>query len=285
MQRTFVVVAVLVGLLVPGVLRADPCAALDAAQKKTAEGIMAQVYPHDCCDDTLAACLAADKPSRLVKRLAAAVCRRVAADQKPEDVTRALERRGTSMVPVGPPAVIDTSGSPFAGDKTAPVQVVGYACARCPFCSKIVPALHTCVTGGRLQGKAQLAIRLFPIRGHAHSIESGLAVEAANGLGQFWAYLLKVYEGFDSFSLEALTRWAAEVGLDPATFEAATTDPKTRERVVAAKREGLSHRVAATPTFFVNGKVYRGDLDPEAFWDALEEEHERVTGVLCQPAP
>ena len=278
--------AVLVAaLLPPAAAGADPCAALDAEKRALAQGVMDQVYPHECCDETLSACLGAERPSRLVRRLAGDVCRRVAAGQAKEEIVRALERRGTSMVTVGPPAAIDVSEAPFAGDPAAPVSVVAYACGRCPYCSQIIPALHACVTEGRLRGKARLAMRFFPIRGHEHSLEAGLAMEAARTLGQMWPFVLKLYAGFDAFSLENLPRWAGEAGLDPAAFERTMKDPKTRERLVAAKREGLSYRVSATPTFFVNGKVYRGDMQTEPFWDALEEEYERATGVLCEPAP
>jgi protein-disulfide isomerase len=286
--RTGLLAASLLALLLaprPAAAQGDRCAKLSGKDRERAERLMGAIHPHDCCDDTLAACLAQPRPSRLVRRLSADVCRRIAAGQDDVAIRHGFETRGRSMVAVGPEAKIDRSDLPFAGDIAAPVEVVVYSCARCPFCAKIVPALHTCVTEGRLRGKAKLAMRVFPIRSHEHSVEGGLAMVAAQELGRFWEYVLRVYAGFDEFALAALPTWAAEVSLDPAAFQKKAADPALRERLVAAKREGVGNRVDATPTFFLSGRKYDGDLDPESLWDAIEEEAERLEGTLCEPAP
>ena len=82
---------------------------------------------------------------------------------------------------------------------------------------------------------------------------------------------------------EATLLLQAAVGLDRAEFDRLRSDPQTRARVSASKQEGLKNKVEATPTMYINGKRYRADLNTEALRDALEEEHDRVTGVLCKP--
>jgi protein-disulfide isomerase len=260
----------------------NACAQLTPEQKAIADPLMAEVFPHDCCDDTLARCLEQPKPSRLVKRLAADVCRRVIAKEAPKDIQRALERRAASMIAVGKPAEIDLEGVTWAGDAQAPVTLAVYACARCPFCSKSVPTLHAAITKGPLTGKVRMAFKVFPIRSHEHSAEGGLAMQAARMMGKEWPYILKLYTDFDGFSLEKLVAWAGELGMDPARFTALTQDKAQRKKVVAAKKEGLRNHVEATPTYFINGRKYTGDLKEVNLVDALEEEHERVKGVLCE---
>jgi protein-disulfide isomerase len=49
-----------------------------------------------------------------------------------------------------------------------------------------------------------------------------------------------------------------------------------RRELIAAKREGVRNRVNATPTVFINGRLYTGDLGVENIIDVLEEEAERV---------
>jgi protein-disulfide isomerase len=270
---------------------ADPCGGLSAEKRANAERIMGLVFPHDCCDDTLAACVKTS-PSRLVSRLRAEVCRRVADKDSEAEIVRALEKRGASMVSLGKPAAMDLSqvawvgeanGSDKGSDKGKIVEVVVYACARCPFCAKSIPALYAAITTGALKGKARFAFRLFPIRSHPNSAEAGLAFEAAHAMGAYWPYVLKVFTAFDDFALERLPTWAQEVGLDPAAFSAKSEDPATRKTLVEQKKEGLRLKVKATPTYFISGRLYSADMATISLIDAIEEEHERLNGTLCSP--
>lgn len=262
---------------------ADPCSALDADERAAVERVLGSVHAHDCCDETLAACLAKEKPSRLVRRLRTAVCRLIDAGRKEDEARDAVVRWGESMVTVGKPAAIDLSEVAWAGATDAPVTAVAYACARCPFCSKALPALHEDVTTGPLAGKARLVVRPFPVKGHEGSTEGALALAAARRLGVFWPYLLRLYAGFDDFSPERLPTWAAEVGVDRTRFEERMEASETRDEVVASKKEGLRLGVKATPTLFIDGYRYRGDLDRETLRDVLLEAWERRQGVACEP--
>ena len=288
MKRLFVISMVLVLLVASGTalaLAALPgeCRDLSAEDLVRAQGLMAKVYPHDCCDDTLAACLSKERPSRLVVRLAVDVCRRVADQQKDADILREIDRRGSSMLGTGKPAAIDVSEASWVGDDKAPVSVVVYTCARCPFCAKSVPEMYQVVTEGPLKGKARFAARLFPVKSHEYSKEGGLAMQAAANLGSSWPYLLKIYEQFDMFCVGRLANLAEEVGLDRAAFEAEVKKGSTARRLVASKKEGLRNHVEATPTYFINGKLYKADMKTVHLVDAIEEEYDRVSGKLCKP--
>ena len=83
-------------------------------------------------------------------------------------------------------AKIDLRGLPSAGTPEAPVTIAEYACARCPYCSKITPRLYEAIVDGRLKGKAKMYFKTFPIRGHAFSKETGLGSVAALEAGRFW---------------------------------------------------------------------------------------------------
>jgi hypothetical protein len=258
------------------------CDTLTVEQRGSADRLMTEIYPHECCDRSLAVCRTEGR-CRLVSRLVNEVCRRVEAGQDGRTIKRALEQRAASMIGIGSPAPRDLSDVDWMGDPDAPVEVVVYSCARCPFCSKSVPMMAHAVTGGALKGKAKLAFRLFPIRSHPNSVDGGLAFEAARELGRFWPYVLKVYAVFDGFDVDLLVPWAMELGLRQDEFERLMKDPATRERLVEAKKEGLRNGVMATPTYFLSRRLYKGDLDACALVDAVLEEYERVSGVLCDP--
>jgi protein-disulfide isomerase len=274
--------AVLAGLTVLAATAAaaqtPTCDALTATQRAVAGRLLASQHPYDCCDDTIAACLTARPTCSLAVRLADNVCRRVAAGQDEARIARALSRRARSMVDSGAPAVMDLAGAPSVGDPAAPVTVVVYACARCPYCSKLVPALHEAVTTGEARAQARLVFRTFPIRGHEGSTEAGLAFAAAHAMGRFWEFLLHAYRNFDAFAPERQAEWAAAVGLDPAAFAARMADPATRDELVESKKEGLANGVEETPTLCLNGRRWAGDLELGELLDVIAEEAGRIRG-------
>ncbi|MBW2735408.1 MAG: thioredoxin domain-containing protein [Deltaproteobacteria bacterium] len=256
------------------------CKSLKGAKGDAAQKLLAALHPYACCDGTIAECLKAPKVCRLVVRLADNVCRRVDKGQSEKEIRRVLSRRARSMVAAGKRASIDLKDVPPAGDENSPVTLVEVACARCPFCAKITPALHKQVVSGRLKGKVKLYFRSFPIRDHKYSKEAGLGFVAARRMGKFWPFLLHAYEHFDAFSPEKQRPWARFAGMDCKRFAEVMSDDGTRKLLVASKKEGLRNRVKATPTFFIDGQRYVGELKVEELVDVLEEAYERKKGLL-----
>jgi protein-disulfide isomerase len=182
------------------------------------------------------------------------------------------------MLGGGKPAFINLDDISGVGVANAPVQLVEYACGRCPYCAKITPKIHEEVTKGRLKGKAKLYFRVFPIRGHEFSKEAGLGFMAAATLGDFWSFVLHSYDRFDLFCPDRQVEWAAQVGLDRNHFEGLLEDPALEQRLVQSKKEGIVNKVDATPTFFINGRKYFGDMDIDEMIDVVLEEYDRLSG-------
>jgi predicted DsbA family dithiol-disulfide isomerase len=101
-------------------------------------------------------------------------------------------------------------------------------------------------------------------------------------MGAFWPFLLHAYSNFDAFTPGLQPQWAAAVGLDPEEFSENLQDPQIRESVVASKKEGLVNGVTETPTLFLNGRHWVGDLEYEEIVSAIVEEAARVKGTLCE---
>lgn len=279
----FAGLALIAGLFIlaaPVVARAQTatCDALQGDKRQVAQSVMASQHPYACCDGTIAECVAKRPRCVLARRLADDVCRRAGAGQDKAAIERALTKRAESMSRSGAPVPIDLSGSPYAGEADAKVVVTAYLCTRCPFCSKLVPSLHRLVNDGALKGKAKLHIKLFPIRTHQYSTEGGTAVLAAGKLGKLWPYLLGVYSHFDSFDVNKLPDYAVEVGLDRQAFIDATNDSSIRTQLIESKKEGIRNKVEATPTVFLNGYKFSGDLNTTVLQDVIEEEHDRMSG-------
>jgi len=280
MTRVAISVLVMLVTATAAVAQTETCAALNDKQRRAADKILTSEYLYDCCDETISRCLEAQPTCRLAVRLADDVCRRVAAGQDEARIRRALSRRARSMLGGGAPAEIDLTAAPVFGPAEAPVTVVIYACARCPYCSQLIPALYEAVNDGPLKNHARLVFPIFPIRGHEGSTEAGLGFAAAAAMGRFWPFILHAFAHFDEYSAERQLEWAAAVGLDRDDFSERLRDPATRETLVTSKKEGLVNGVEETPTVFLNGRRWVGDLTIEEFVSAIEEEAERVRGDL-----
>jgi len=255
------------------------CDTLPAAKRAVVAKVFSAVHPYEGCTETLEKCLAAKPRTRLSARLADDVCRLVAAGKEAPAVQEAMARRARSMKADAPKFDIAADEAMSAGDAAAPVKAVVYACARCPFCSVMVPALHREVTQGALKGKVRLYYRPYPLKSHPGATEGALAFAAAAKLGRFWPFVLHEYAHMEQFDPDELPAWAAAVGMDRSAFERAMADAKTREAVVESRKEGLRNKVEATPTVFVDGRRYDYELETPVLVDVLQEEWERATGA------
>jgi len=267
--------ASVLGLASTALAQTAPCNALSAPKKQVAADLLGSLHAYGCCTDTIASCLRKHPSCTVATRLANEVCRRVDKGEDRAAVEHAISQRAQSMSSTAPPVPIDLSGTQVAGDPSAPVTAVVYLCGRCPFCSRLEPKLYELVTAGALKGKVKLYVRPFPIRSHAASTEAGLAIVAAERMGSLWAFLAELYRNFDSFDVGKLPDYAAAAGLDPAAFRAQMSDPGTRSRLVAAKKEGTRNKVDATPTLFIDGRMWLGEMSIEQVQDVLEEAAER----------
>jgi len=276
-NRALYFLALAILMLIPRAAAAQTptCDALSGDKKALATALMNDQHPYDCCDDTIAKCLKSSKCT-LPRRLANHICRMAAAGKDRAAIERSLAQRATSMMSARP-VPIDLSKAERAGEANAPVTLTAYLCARCPYCARLVPKLHKAVTEGALKGKVKMYAREFPIRSHAGSTEAGLAMVAARRLDKGWPFLLHLYRIFDQFDPANLPKCAAQYGMDEEAFRNLLSDGSVRSELVASKKEGVRNRVNATPTLFINGRKYSGDLDYETIVDVLEEEAERVS--------
>lgn len=271
-------VAVLALLASPRIAAAQvaACDSLTGAKREVAMQVLASAHAHDCCDGTLAECLRQKPVCSLVTRLATDVCRRAGAGQSKADIERELARRAASVA--SPKVKIDTRGAAVAGDPNAKVEIVLYLCARCPYCSRLLPQLYASVTTGKLKGKAKLIVRPFPIRSHQGSTEGAKAMLAAQRQGKYWEFLLHLYKNFDKFDPARLPDCAAAAGLDRARFVADMADPALEKALVETKKEGIRNRVEATPTAFVERRKYHAEPSLSAIEDFAEEVYDRAAG-------
>jgi protein-disulfide isomerase len=258
------------------------CDGLAADKKQVAQQVMQTQHLYACCEGTITECLAARPRCVLARRLADDVCRRAGAGQDRAAIERALVKRAASMSRSGAPVPIDLQRSTPVGEADGKVTIVAYLCGRCPFCSKLLPAMRRQVAEGPLKGKAKLYVKMFPIRSHPFSNETAKGALAAQELGKFWPFLDQLYAHFDGFDVAKMPDYAVDAGMDRAAFVNLLGDAAITARLVDSKKEGIRNKVEATPTIFLNGYKYLGDLSSVVVQDIVEEEFDRMTGKTTE---
>jgi protein-disulfide isomerase len=251
------------------------CDTLKGETKAVAQEVMSKAYLYDCCDETITKCLAKTPTCSLATRLANEVCRLAKDGKSAQDITRTLEQRASTMTDINPSVDIALKPENIWGNPEAKVILSIYLCGRCPYCSRHVPAMLHAIESAGLKDKLAVNLRLFPIKTHDHSTEAALAIEAAAKMGQAWPYIIKLYENFDAFSLNSISKYASELNMDATQFSTLLKDKATRAAVVDSKKEGLKNTVASTPTFFINGHKVEGIFDVDSMISMLEEAIEK----------
>jgi len=265
----------------PASTQTESCDSIEKEKKASVRRIFMSQRPYACCDETILKCLSKEPVCPLVERLADEICQKIDAGVSPEMVEKELSLRLESAR--GAKFDIDIGKSVPAGDPDAPVEIVAYVCARCPFCAIFTLDLYKAVTSGTLKGKAKFYIRPFVLRGHTGATAGGMAMLAAREMGRFWVFLQHMYENFDQFDSAKLPDDAAQLGMDADRFRLLMEDPELRNDLVAAKKEGLRNGVEGTPTFYINRRKYVAELMPKTFKDFVLGEYERLAMTAVEP--
>lgn len=150
------------------------------------------------------------------------------------------------------------------GPADAPVQIVDFSDFGCSHCSNF--GLNQ---GKQLRaeyeatGKVRFEYKHMIINGQP-TRDAANAAECAADQGRFWDYhdalFTRAGTTANPFTKPLLKRYAAELGLDSATFDACVDGDLHSATVAATESEARSKGINATPTFFINGKKIEGAL-------------------------
>lgn len=160
------------------------------------------------------------------------------------------------------------------GDPNAPITIVEYASMTCDHCAAFHNTTYPVIKKDYIDtGKAKLIIREFPFDPRAMAAFM-LARCAPNGnreamisvlfqKGEEWSHSENASE-----QLLAISKLA---GFTETSFKACLADKDLQDKIVKTKERGqFQMGVDSTPTFFINGKKYRGALKPEQMSAVLD---------------
>ena len=163
------------------------------------------------------------------------------------------------------PAEIDPAlvSSWTKGPDHAKVTIVEYSDFECPACQRSQAILDSIMQ--QFDGKVKLVFRHFPLPGHLWSAVAHQAAECAGAQGKFWSYHDKLYGNQGMWSgpanpTEHFLRFAKEENLDLDSFAVCLADKTIKEKIHRQKEQGDLQKVNSTPTFFINGERFVGQI-------------------------
>ncbi len=176
--------------------------------------------------------------------------------------------------PRTPRVPAQTSSGRILGSADAPVTIDMYSDFQCPVCRRADLMIQQLAPKYIDTGKAKVVYHNFAFIGR-ESTQAALAAECANDQGKFWAYATNLFdnqigENVGAFSDANLKRFAQELNLDTAAFNACYDSAKHSALIQQELDAGRALGIKATPSFFINGQFIEGLLSPDQFSQTIE---------------
>jgi protein-disulfide isomerase len=160
---------------------------------------------------------------------------------------------------------------PSRGASEALVTIVEFEDFQCPFCKTAQVLLEKVLL--RYKDKVRVVHRDFPLRSlHPASWKAHEAARCAEEHGKFWEYRDLLYKNAPAASLEQLTSYASQVGLDSSEFKKCMDSGKFKDAVQRDEDEANRLGIQGTPAFFINGQLISGAQPESEFVRIIDEE-------------
>lgn len=155
------------------------------------------------------------------------------------------------------------------GSDSAAVTLVQYGDYECPYTRRstwVVQAIQQ-----ELGEQLRFVYRNFPLTEiHPHALHAALAAEAAAVQGKFWEMHDYLFHHQHTLEDAALAEFAGAVGLDVQQYTRDMAERRSLARIEEDVESGERSGVQGTPTFFINGVMYRGSWEQDALLPALQ---------------
>jgi protein-disulfide isomerase len=176
--------------------------------------------------------------------------------RKLEEELSARLRKGANIrvvltEPERPVQAISVDDDPSRGNANAPVTVVVFTDFQCPTCAATHPVIDDVLKS--YGTNVRLVVRDFPLDRHVNARKAAEAANAAHAQGKFFEYATVLFKRQNALDTASLKKYASELGLNRATFDADLDSGKYAAEVSHDLKDGEVYGIDATPTIFVNG--------------------------------
>ena len=146
-------------------------------------------------------------------------------------------------------------------NSNAPVTIVEFFDYQCPFCLKTNPAIEEAIKNH--PGKVHLVLKNLPLSIHPDSALAHQAALAAGEQGRFWEMHDLLFANHNKIKLPDLLHYAQQLHLDVPRFQKALESGRFRHVIEDDRAMARGLGISSTPTFFINGKSFVGQLSAE----------------------
>ena len=154
--------------------------------------------------------------------------------------------------------------SHMTGNLNAPLTVVEFGDFECPACGISEEAARQ--IRAQYGDRIRFVFRQFPLsKIHPMAEKAAEASECIAEQGKFWEGVEKLYSQQTDLSVDALKRYAGELGLDQNRFNQCLDGGQMASRVKRDLADGHALKVIGTPTFFIGRKMIFRPLDFDTF--------------------
>ena len=169
------------------------------------------------------------------------------------------------------------------GSKDAKVTIIEYADYQCPGCGTAAP--KTEALAKKYKDHVRLIFRNFPIASSHPNARAAAAVAEAAGLqGKFWEMNELLYANQDAWKNANATErdsifksYAEQLKLNIDQYKTDIASNRVKNKIDFDMALGRKHGVAATPTFYINGK--NTEMDSSGSIESSVKEALKKAGV------
>ena len=234
------------------------------------------------CDMKVAECRVKDPKCTYSKGLASVTVAAIKAGKSADEAI--AESRASKFGTRPTPKLLDdavpiqTLGSPVIGPANARITLVEFSDFQCPYCSLAVAQINATLKA--YPNDVRLIFKQYPLLElHPAAAIAAAAALAAHQQGKFWPMHDVMFANRARLSRQSILTWARDLGLDLLRFNRDLDSDAVRKAVLRDMADGDKAGVEGTPTVFLNGQRYNGDLAPDAFKLVIEGELKRLAAA------
>jgi len=158
------------------------------------------------------------------------------------------------------------------GDEKAPVTIVEYASMTCPHCAAFHAQTYPELKKKYIEtGKVRFIMREFPLDPLA---AAGFMLARCAGPDRYFPMIEVLFAKQRDWAVRSplapLLAISKQAGMSEQAFNDCLKDQKLLDSIEEIRKRGSEYGVQSTPTFFINGKLFRGNATLADFEKEIE---------------
>lgn len=155
------------------------------------------------------------------------------------------------------------------GKKDAKVVIIEYSDYQCPACAYASASLNEVQKS--YPNDVAVIYRHFPLAQHQFAFDAAVASEIVGETGKFWEMHDALFANQDKISQDEILSIAESLGFNRTDFANKMKDKKYKDPVYADQTQGEDLGLDHTPTLYINGIEYAGNLDKDSIISEIKK--------------